>query len=216
MPISLLQDNILQLQEDIFNEMAYTGIKVLAVMFFFFFWVCHIFHISAHFDLINFLNQVVILSLDSNGESNATKVVFGVDPDVKDSKIPQADESVIRENFEYLVEKQFPLSLNTSLFGEPFLFEVLKFPGGITIVPTQKAFLLQKLITFNFTLNFSIYQIQINFIELKSQLKLGLHLAPYEVCQSFFLAQLLCIFLRLICDVMVACFSIPMPTNLNV
>ena len=37
MPISLLQDNILQLQEDIFNEMAYTGIKVLAVMFFFFF-----------------------------------------------------------------------------------------------------------------------------------------------------------------------------------
>ena len=40
MPISLLQDNILQLQEDIFNEMAYTGIKVLAVMFFFFFFGC--------------------------------------------------------------------------------------------------------------------------------------------------------------------------------
>ena len=171
--------------------------------------------IFLHFDLINFLNQVVILSLDSNGESNATKVVFGLDPDAKDSKISQAAESVIKENFEYLVENQLPLRLNTSLFGEPFLFEVLKFPGGITIVPTQKAFLLQKVqITFNFTLNFSIYQIQINFIELKSQLKLGLHLAPYEVCQSFFLAQLLCICLRLICDVMVACFSIPMPTNL--
>ena len=40
MPISLLQDNILQLQEDIFNEMAYTGIKVLAVMVFFFFFGC--------------------------------------------------------------------------------------------------------------------------------------------------------------------------------
>ncbi|KAI9160358.1 hypothetical protein LWI28_007418 [Acer negundo] len=35
-------------------------------------------------------------------------------------------------------------------------------------------------IPFNFTLNFSIHQIKDNFKELTSQLKLGLHLTPYE------------------------------------
>ncbi|CAI9761204.1 unnamed protein product [Fraxinus pennsylvanica] len=55
------------------------------------------------------------------------------------------------------------------------------FEGGITTSPDQKAFLMQKVqIRFNFTLNFSIDQLLDNFNELTSQLKSGLHLAPYE------------------------------------
>lgn len=130
---------------------------------------------------------MVILSLEPEARSNTTMVVFGVDPDAKYSKISQTVQSLIRENFVSLVIRQFPLRLTTSLFGEPFLFEVLKFPGGITIIPTQSAFLLQSAkISFNFTLNFSIYQIQLNFDQLTSQLKSGLNLEPYEVWQSSF------------------------------
>lgn len=125
---------------------------------------------------------MVIISLEPIAGSNTTKVVFGIDPDAKYSRISQTTQSFIRDNFVSLVTQQTSLRLTMSLFGEPFLFEVLKFPGGITIIPSQSAFLLQKVqIYFNFTLNFSIHQIQLNFGELTSQLKLGLHLASFEV-----------------------------------
>ncbi|PRQ45720.1 hypothetical protein RchiOBHm_Chr3g0494681 [Rosa chinensis] len=149
-PVSLLEDNVLQLEDNIFDEIVAPSTKV------------------------------VILSLKSLAGSNVTRVVFGVDPDPESSKLLPTSQSLIKENFEYLVTHQ-SLSLNTSLFGNTSFFEVLKFPDGITIIPPQKAFLLQKVqILFNFTLNFSIYQIQLNFNELESQLKSGLHLAPYE------------------------------------
>ncbi|XP_042945938.1 uncharacterized protein LOC122279375 isoform X2 [Carya illinoinensis] len=157
-PFYLLEDNISQLKEDIWNEIGFPNTKI------------------------------VILSLEYKDGSNTTKVVFGVDPDAKYSEISQTTQSLIRESFAFLVLRQYSLRLTTSLFGEPFLFEVLKFPGGITIIPYQRAFLLQKVqILFNFTLNFSIYEIQSNFDELRSQLKSGLHLAPYELLQVFFL-----------------------------
>lgn len=125
---------------------------------------------------------MLILSLEPLAGTNITKVVFAVDPEVKNSKIPEAAQSLIRWTFQYLVINDPPLRLTTTLFGEPFLFEVLKFPGGITIVPSQSGFLLQTRQTlFNFTLNFSIHQIQAKFGDLRSQLKSGLHLAPYEV-----------------------------------
>ncbi|XP_031278044.1 uncharacterized protein LOC116136483 isoform X2 [Pistacia vera] len=150
-PVSLLEDNIVQLELDIYNEISVPTIKV------------------------------VILSLDPVAGSNITKVVFAVDPDAKNSKISLYSQSLIRSSFVYLVLNQSSLRLTTSLFGDPLFFEVLKFPGGITVIPLQSAFLLQKVqILFNFTLNFSIYQIQENFNELTSQLKSGLHLAPYE------------------------------------
>lgn len=130
---------------------------------------------------------MVILSLEPIPRPNSTMVVFAVDPDAKYSEISQTVQSLIRENFVSLVIQQPPLRLTTSLFGEPSLFEVQKFPGGITIIPTQSAFLLQKVkILFNFTLNFPIDQIQTNFDELTSQLKSGLNLVPYEVWQSSF------------------------------
>ena len=135
--------------------------------------------------LIHCLNQVVVLSLEPSAGSNTTKVVFAVDLDAKSSR-RLTSQSLIRELFESLVTQQSALRLTAYLFGEPHKFEVLKFPGGITVSPPQKAFLLQKVqILFNFTLNFSIEQIQENFKELTSQLKSGLHLAPYEVWKYY-------------------------------
>ncbi|PPS10652.1 hypothetical protein GOBAR_AA09996 [Gossypium barbadense] len=151
-PVSFLGDNILQLENDIFDEIGFPTSKV------------------------------VILSLEPLTESNVTNVVFGVDPDARYSKISPTSLSLIKSSFEYLVIHQASLSLTKSLFGDSYFFEVLKFPGGITVIPPQSAFLLQKVqIHFNFTLNFSIYQIQLYFDELRSQLKSGLHLAPNEV-----------------------------------
>ncbi|KAK3218070.1 hypothetical protein Dsin_012040 [Dipteronia sinensis] len=152
-PVSFLDDNILQLEDDIFYEIGAPP-----------------------------TTKVVILSLEPLAGSNTTKVVFGVDPDAKNSKISVPSLSLIRAAFASLVANQLSLSLTTSLFGDPLFFEVLKFTGGITVNPQQSAFLLQKVqIPFNFTLNFSIHQIQENFNETISQLKLGLHLTPYEV-----------------------------------
>ncbi|KAJ6749571.1 hypothetical protein OIU85_000232 [Salix viminalis] len=150
-PVFLLEDNILKLQSDIFDEMRVPNTKV------------------------------VILSLEPLAGSNRTKVVFGVDPLEIDSKISSTDQSLIRGSFVSLVVNESSLELTKSLFGDASSFEVLKFPGGITIIPPQRAFLLQKVkIPFNFTLNFSILQIRENFAELKSQLKEGLHLTPIE------------------------------------
>jgi len=124
----------------------------------------------------------VVLALERLGDLNRTMVIFAIDPEKENSKIPAEIESLIKAAFETLVQKQLSFRLTESLFGEPFFFEVLKFPGGITVIPPQPIFPLQKAqLLFNFTLNFSIYQIQSNFEELASQLKKGINLASYEV-----------------------------------
>ena len=86
---------------------------------------------------------MVILSLDPLPQSNTTKVVFAVDPDSKYSEMSAAAISLIRASFKYLVIRQSYLQLSTSLFGVPSVFEVLKFKGGITIIPQQSVFPLQ-------------------------------------------------------------------------
>ncbi|XP_058078432.1 SH3 domain-containing protein C23A1.17-like isoform X2 [Magnolia sinica] len=133
------------------------------------------------FDEIGVVNStVVIMSLEPLAGANWTNVVFGVWPYEKNSTISSAGLSILRASFVSLVIKQSTLHLR-SLFGDPSFFQVLKFPGGITVSPLQSGFLLQKgQILFNFTLNFSIYQIQEIFDELKYQLKSGLHLTPNE------------------------------------
>lgn len=129
-----------------------------------------------------FLSQVVVLTLERWGNLNRTMVIFAIDPKKKNSKIPTEIESLIKAAFVSLVTNQLSFRLTESLFGQPFFFEVLKFPGGITVIPSQPVFPLQKAqLLFNFTLNFSIYQIQSNFEELTSQLKKGINLASYEV-----------------------------------
>ncbi|KAL8037077.1 hypothetical protein ABFS82_11G016400 [Erythranthe guttata] len=118
--------------------------------------------------------KIEIISLESTAGSNVTKVVFAVESDA-------TTQSLIRASFVSLITNQSFLHLTESLFGDPFSFDVLKFRGGITASPVQKAFLMQNVqILFNFTLNFSIDEIVNNFDELTSQLKTGLHLAPYE------------------------------------
>ncbi|CAL0323505.1 unnamed protein product [Lupinus luteus] len=153
--VALLEDNTPQLAYEIFDEIEAPSIKV------------------------------VILSLDPLHKSNMTKVVFAVDPDSKYSEMSSTDISLIRASFQSLVIRQLHLQLtSSSLFGKPSYFEVLKFKGGITIIPQQSAFPLQTVQTrFNFTLNFSIYQIQLNFNELTSQLKSGLELGSLENLQ---------------------------------
>lgn len=117
--------------------------------------------------------KVEIISLESAGP-NITKVVFAVESDA-------TAQSLIRESFVNLITNQSVLRLTAPLFGDPFSFDVIKFKGGITASPDQKAFLMQdRKIPFNFTLNFSIDRLLNNFGELTSQLKTGLHLTPYE------------------------------------
>ncbi|KAG6580880.1 hypothetical protein SDJN03_20882, partial [Cucurbita argyrosperma subsp. sororia] len=150
-PVPFLKNHIFELEDNIFGEIPVPFVKV------------------------------AVLSLQSLGGSNVTDIIFSVDPDAKYSKIPPTSQSLIKETFETLVINDPPLRLNASLFGNTSLFEVLKFPGGITIIPPQSAFLLQTAqIYFNFTLNYSIYQIQVNFDDLTSQLRSGLRLSRYE------------------------------------
>ncbi|KAJ4885830.1 zinc finger (C3HC4-type RING finger) family protein [Raphanus sativus] len=149
-PKSFLSEHLAQLRNDIFQEMSYISINV------------------------------TILALESH-EPNMTKVVFGIDHDTAYGEILPMSLSAIKGMFESVLINQSPLQLTKPLFGETFLFEVLKFPGGITVIPPQSAFPLQKFkLSFNFTLNYSIQQIQINFNTLAIQLKNGLNLAPYE------------------------------------
>ncbi|XP_019052179.1 PREDICTED: uncharacterized protein LOC104591087 [Nelumbo nucifera] len=151
--VSLLNANILELEHNIIDEIGVADSKV------------------------------VVISLKSLAGSNSTDVVFAVVPYLENLNISSPALSLLRSVFEELVIDQTPLHLNSSLFGDPFSFEVLKFQGGITVTPQQNAFLLQRVqIFFNFTLNFSIDQIQEYFIELKKQLKSGLHLTSHEVC----------------------------------
>lgn len=145
-----------------------------------------------------------ILSLDQLSRLNKTKVVFAVDPEY--SETSSASISLIRSLFTSLVIHQTDLQLTS--FGDPSFFEVLKFKGGITIIPQQNAFPLQKVQTkFNFSLNFPIYQIQRNFDELTNQLKSGLHLTSNEVCRtSFFSYCFYGMFLIVIIFSFVLCF----------
>nr|GMC79288.1 vacuolar protein-sorting protein bro1-like [Ipomoea batatas] len=154
-PVSLLEDHILQLEDEILDEISVSNTKVF---------------------------PVDILSLETSALSNKTKVVFAVDSDDKSTSISPTAKALIQDNFVYILIHQSNMSLTTaSLFGNPASFEVLKFKGGIAVAPLQKAFTLQKVqIVFNFTLNFSIEELQVYFDELTQQLKSGLHLSPSE------------------------------------
>ncbi|CAN4118362.1 unnamed protein product [Withania somnifera] len=146
-----VKDNILQLADDIFDEISVSHTKV------------------------------EILSLETIAGSNITEVVFAVDSEVKNGRVSLTALSLVRSEFETVITGQSALHLTAPLFGDPFSFDVLKFRGGITVSPKQSGFLMQQVqILFNFTLNFSIDEIQDDFHELKSQLKSGLHLSSYE------------------------------------
>ena len=130
--------------------------------------------------------QVAILSMHQSGASNSTDVVFGVLSNPINSPINPVSLSVLRSSLIQLFLRQFNLTLTTSIFGQPSEFEILKFPAGITIIPSQSASIWQiPQILFNFTLYNSISEIEEKFIELKDQLKYGLRLRSYEVWYQF-------------------------------
>ncbi|XVF00715.1 hypothetical protein REPUB_Repub04eG0025300 [Reevesia pubescens] len=119
--------------------------------------------------------------MHQSGASNSTDVVFGVLSDPIYSPINPVSLSVLKSSLIELFLQQSNLTLTTTIFGQPSEFEILKFPGGITVIPVQPAFIWQiTQMLFNFTLNNSIVEILDNFIELRDQLKYGLHLRSYE------------------------------------
>nr|XP_043621120.1 uncharacterized protein LOC122592865 [Erigeron canadensis] len=125
--------------------------------------------------------QVSILSLHKASKSNWTHVVFGVRPDPMNSTINPVSLSMLRSSLLDLFNQRPNLTLTTSIFGEPSLLDIIKFPGGITVIPKQSPSIwMPRQAFFNFTLPNSVREIEENFGELKEQLKSGLHLKPYE------------------------------------
>ncbi|KAL1564688.1 endochitinase A1-like isoform X1 [Salvia divinorum] len=129
--------------------------------------------------------KVAILSMHPtdtsnwNSLSNWTGVVFGFLPDPINSTTNPVALSVLKLSLIDLFLQQYNLTLTSTIFGEPSSFEILKFPGGVTIIPESTPLLSLPLV--NFTLNSSIYDIKENLPVLKEQLKLGLHLTPNEM-----------------------------------
>ncbi|KAJ9158611.1 hypothetical protein P3X46_024176 [Hevea brasiliensis] len=125
--------------------------------------------------------KVAILSMHQSGASNWTDVVFGVLSDSINAQINQVSLSVLRSSLIEVFLQESNLTLTISIFGQPSMFEILKFPGGITVIPVPYASLWQMpQILFNFTLNNSLAEILDNLTELRDQLKFGLQLRPYE------------------------------------
>ncbi|KAG8042877.1 hypothetical protein GUJ93_ZPchr0316g2707 [Zizania palustris] len=123
-------------------------------------------------------SKVSIVSMHTLTSKYSTNVVFGVLPSPKDASISLPALSVLRSSLVEMMLQQVNLSL-TPIFGHPSSFELLRFPGGITVIPEQSGSVWADPL-FNFVLNNSIYQMLGNITELKDQLKLGLNLRSYE------------------------------------
>ncbi|CAI0375758.1 unnamed protein product [Linum tenue] len=150
-PVSEVVPHINSLEDDIFNEISIDDMKV------------------------------AMLSMHQNGTSNWTDGVFGVLSDHMNTPLNPAHLSVLRSSLVDLFLKQMNLSVATSVFGQPYDFEILKFPGGVTVIPLQYGSIwTPRQPLFNFTLNNSISEILHNFGELRDQLRSGLRLRPYE------------------------------------
>lgn len=125
--------------------------------------------------------------MHQSGSPNWTAVVFGALPDPINDAISPVSLSVLRSSLIEVFMQQTNLTLTTTIFGHPSGFQILKFQGGITVIPEQSASIWQiPQILFNFTLNNSISEILVNVVELEDQLKFGLHLRPYEVYVTYF------------------------------
>ncbi|PON94300.1 hypothetical protein TorRG33x02_097740 [Trema orientale] len=125
--------------------------------------------------------KVAILSMHQSGAPNLTAVVFGALPDPINAAISPVSLSLLRSSLIEVFMQQTNLTVTRTIFGQPSGFEILKFQGGVTVIPVLSASIWQiPQILFNFTLNNSISEILENIVELKYQLKFGLHLRPYE------------------------------------
>ncbi|CAM8899152.1 unnamed protein product [Rhodiola kirilowii] len=126
-------------------------------------------------------SKVAILSMHEHGASNNTDVTFGVLPDPSNLQIDPVSLSLLKSSLIELFLQQSNLTFSTASVGQPSHFEILKFPGKLTVIPSQSATTWQIQQTlFNFTLNNSISEVEENFVEFRDQLKNGLRLASYE------------------------------------
>ncbi|XP_065021138.1 uncharacterized protein LOC135585089 isoform X1 [Musa acuminata AAA Group] len=150
-PISLLGTNAARLENDILEEIGIPNTKVS------------------------------VISMHSLDPENSTYVVFGFLPDPKNASISLPALSILRSTLINLVLQQINISLTSSIFGHPSSFELLKFPGGITVIPLQSDSIWDiAQILFDFTLNNNIEEILENIDRLKDELKFGLNLRSYE------------------------------------
>lgn len=124
--------------------------------------------------------KVAILSMHQADASTWTNVVFGFLPHPIDAPMNPVSLSVLRSSLIELFLQQSNLTLTTSACGQVSSLEILKYPGGITIIPESGSIWQISQVLFNFTLNNSIYEVNKNLAELRHQLKLGLHLRSNE------------------------------------
>lgn len=121
--------------------------------------------------------KVTIMSMHKSRIPNSSYVVFGFLPHLKGISIHPVSLSVLKSSLIELFLQESNLTLTSSTFGVPTSFEIIKFRGGLTVIPRQPAPVSQIVQTlFNFTLNNSIYDVRENLDLLTRQLKTGLHL----------------------------------------
>ncbi|KAI0494885.1 hypothetical protein KFK09_025031 [Dendrobium nobile] len=117
--------------------------------------------------------KVSIISMHPTTSIKSTYVAFGVLPEPRNASISPPALSLLRSSLIELVLQQINLTLTPSIFGETLSFEVLKFPGGITVIPLQTSSIWERTkALFNFTVSNSINHIQDNMKKLKDQLKI--------------------------------------------
>lgn len=125
--------------------------------------------------------QVTVISVEPVNAPNSTEVIFGVLPDSKNTSISSYGLISLKETFITLLLGSYNISLASEALGFAYFFQMLKFPGGITIIPKQSFFPLQpNQVLFNFTLHSTVAQVVQNLAQMKNQLKIGLFVRPNE------------------------------------
>ncbi|KAG7591213.1 hypothetical protein ISN45_Aa01g002670 [Arabidopsis thaliana x Arabidopsis arenosa] len=126
-------------------------------------------------------SKVTILSLNQSGASNYTDVEFEVLPVPPDHEISNHSLSLLRSSFVKLFAKRSKLKLTTKGFGKPTSFQVLKFPGGITVDPLEPIPASGlAMVLFTGTIKISISKVQDRVDQLNGQLEHMLSLGLYE------------------------------------
>lgn len=125
--------------------------------------------------------KVTVISVEPLNAPNSTEVIFGVLPDPENSSISTYGLISLKETFIALLSESYNISLASEALGFGYLFQMLKFPGGITVIPKQRFFPLQPdQELFNFTLHSTVAQVVQNLAQMKNQLKIGLFVQSNE------------------------------------
>ncbi|XP_045817484.1 uncharacterized protein LOC123910431 [Trifolium pratense] len=125
--------------------------------------------------------KVAILSIHQSVAPNWSDVVFGVLSDPMNVPINPVHLSVLKSSLIELFLQQSNLTFTTPVIGNTSLFEILKFPGGLTVIPEQSASIWQiREILFNFTLHNSISEVLDKFDDFEEELRFGLQLKTDE------------------------------------